>query len=377
MTKDTKMKKVAVALSGGVDSSVAAAFLKNQGYEVVGVHLICYDEKVSYCRAKKDREDAVRVATVLDIPIRILDYREEYKRKVIDSFVAEYARNRTPNPDVLCNKEIKFGMLLDNVLQEIKADYLATGHYARISKDGGLLKGVDPKKDQSYFLYTLKRDQLKNILFPVGGLHKNKVRDRAKTFALPTATKKDSQGICFMGRVNISEFLKEKIKVPHGLVVDVEGNIIGEHQGLPFYTIGQRHGFTVTRYVGEPLYVIDKDAHSNTLVVGRRSELIVRAFEVSDVTWIEDVHLPMRCQVRIRHLGHLMKCRLIKTDISGQLSVILEHDACGVSPGQAAVFYDDERVLGGGIIGTFQLSQNTSNLRLHTRVLGSSIGTGS
>lgn len=358
MSKDKK--KVVVALSGGVDSSVAAALLKKSGYKVMGTHLICYDEDVPYCTAKKDREDAIRVAKILNIPLKIYDFRDGYKKLVIDYFIREYKANRTPNPDVMCNKKIKFGLLLDKVLSELKAAFLATGHYARITKDFRLLKGVDPNKDQSYFLYTLTLNQLKHILFPIGGLLKPEVRKLAKKFGLPTAEKKASQGICFMGKVDVREFLKVRIKSIPGPVIDLRGKVIGEHRGLPFYTVGQRHGFTITRYMGEPLYAIDKDMKANALVVGPKDKLKVKKFKVSDAHWITSERYQDNCAVRIRHLGELLGCemRCRKGDVGdrklevgrGICEVRLDKSAWGVASGQSAVFYKGEEVLGGGII---------------------------
>lgn len=346
-----KKTKVAVALSGGVDSSVAATLLKNNGYDAVGVHLVCYDEDVPYCTARKDREDVVRVANLLDIPLKIYDFRRQYKERVINYFIREYKKNRTPNPDVMCNMEIKFGLLLDSVLKDLKVDYLATGHYARITDDSRLLRGVDPNKDQSYFLYTLTKDKLEHVLFPIGHLLKKDVRKIAKRFNLPTAEKKDSQGICFIGKVDVTEFLKEKIKPNPGPVVSLDRKTIGEHQGLSFYTIGQRHGFNISRFVGKPLYVVGKDVKTNTLIVGSRRVLAVKRFIVSDVHWINEV--AKKCEVRIRHLGKLLKCEVESGELEGgakMWEVRLDDVVWGVAPGQSSVFYKGEEVLGGGII---------------------------
>ena len=374
--------KVAVGISGGVDSAVAATLLKKQGYEVTGIHLYCYDEG-PYCTAPEDRKMAVRVAKHLGIPLLVWDLRKEYKRKVIRYFFNEYRAGRTPNPDVMCNREIKFGIFLERALKELKVDYIATGHYARIvdslqltahskSKDGVvgsamscklrtkdvehryyLLRGLDETKDQSYFLYTLTQKQLGHILFPIGDYMKKEVRKMAKKWKIPSADRPDSQGICFIGPVPISKFLREKLPVRKGLVVNTKGEIVGEHDGVWFFTEGQRHGFKVFKSSGLPLYVVGKDVLSNTLVVGRGEDSKVCQFMVEKPHWIGELEdtMKMRVGVRIRHLGEIVPAKILGGEKSAdELKVVLKDPVFGVAPGQSAVFYKKSEVLGGGII---------------------------
>lgn len=348
-------QKVAVGISGGVDSAVAAALLKEQGYEVIGVHLYCYDEG-PYCTAKEDRVSAVRVAKYLGIPLIVWDLRKEYKDKVISYFFGEYKAGRTPNPDVVCNREIKFGIFLEKALKELGVDYIATGHYARIKKDRKgfhLLRGMDEKKDQSYFLYNLTEKQLEQILFPIGDYRKPAVRELAKKFKLPNYSRRDSMGVCFIGPIPISKFLRENLPIKLGAVVNIKGEVVGEHDGVWFFTEGQRHGFKVFSAQGGqglPLYVIDKDVSSNTLIVGRGEETKVKEFEVEKPNWIKSDYKVAESpglRARIRHLGELLPARFLD---GKKLRVILKESVFGVAPGQSAVFYRNEEVLGGAVI---------------------------
>ncbi|OGC77523.1 tRNA 2-thiouridine(34) synthase MnmA [candidate division WWE3 bacterium RIFOXYD1_FULL_39_9] len=347
-------KKVAIGLSGGVDSSVAAHLLKKQGYEVVGVYMQCWDTKADGCTAEADRSYAVASASHLDIKFEHLDFIDQYKSKVIDYFYTEYQNGRTPNPDVLCNKEIKFGLFYEWALKS-GFDYVATGHYARVSEENGkfsLLKGVDSTKDQSYFLYLLDSEHLARTLFPVGGYTKKEIRKIAKEAGLPTMDRPESMGICFIGEVDIKDFLKKRVPEKAGNVLSVGGEIIGTHSGAWFYTIGQRHGFQVNRYFGNPLYVVSKDVTENTLVVGEQKDVFSSKFDVENVHWIVSNPLSgdsaMPCDVRIRHLGEIHSCKIQKND-SG-VSVVLDNPVFAVAPGQSAVFYQDDVVLGGGVI---------------------------
>ena len=351
----SQKEKVAVGISGGVDSAVAAALLLRQGYEVIGVHLYCYDDSPS-CTADDDRTLAVRVAKHLGIPIKVWDLRKQYKKKVISYFFDEYKAGRTPNPDIVCNREIKFGIFLEKALSELDVDNVATGHYARIKKDRDgfrLLKGVDEKKDQSYFLYILAQGQLGHILFPIGDYKKLEVRKMAKEFDLPNSDRPDSQGICFIGPINVAEFLRERLPIVKGRVVNTKGEVIGEHDGAWFFTEGQRRGFGVFK-PGLPLYVIKKDVASNTLVVGRSQESEVKEFQVRDVHWVggrpKAKSKGQRVEVRIRHLGEITPATLELLD--SKLLAKLAKPASGVAPGQSAVFYRGDEVLGGGIIGS-------------------------
>lgn len=369
--------RVAVGLSGGVDSAVAAALLKKQGYEVIGVHLACYDEG-PYCTAPADRASAVRVAKHLEIPLLVWDLRREYKDKVIKYFFAEYKAGRTPNPDVVCNREIKFGLFMEKARREFKVDYIATGHYARIArgdkqevisnkqeainnkKDRSknlspityhLLRGLDETKDQSYFLYTLIQSQLEHILYPIGEYQKTEVRKMAKEFGLPNYSRRDSMGVCFIGPVPIAKFLRENLPSKLGPVVNTKGEIIGEHDGVWFFTEGQRHGFKIFNSPGLPLYVIGKNVTTNTLIVGRGEESKVRKFSVEKPHWInkqEEISDKQKVGVRIRHLGEIMPAT-VTLDPPATL-VTLAAPAFGIAPGQSAVFYRKEEVLGGGVI---------------------------
>ena len=266
--------KVFVGLSGGVDSSVSAALLKEHGYEVVGVFIKVWQPPFLECTWKEDRLDAMRVAAQLDIPFMTFDLEKEYKESIVDYMVAEYKAGRTPNPDVMCNKTIKFGAFLEKA-KEMGADFVATGHYAQnVEKDGEqyLLKGNDNEKDQSYFLWTLTQAQLKYILFPIGEHKKSEVRKLAEKFDLITATKKDSQGLCFIGKLDMKDFLKEFIEEKRGDVLNTDGAVIGYHDGAVYYTLGQRRGFIITQKTPEdiPYYVVAKDIEQNTITVSHK-----------------------------------------------------------------------------------------------------------
>jgi len=353
ITSGTKNKKVAIGLSGGVDSSVSAYLLKEQGYDVVGVYMHCWNPDEPGCTSSEDKKYAIETAAKLGIKIEILDFIKEYKDKVISYFYDEYSKGRTPNPDVMCNKEIKFGMFFDWAMAR-GFDYVATGHYARITNNGNtysLLKGVDPLKDQSYFLYRLNQDQLAKILFPVGGMLKTEIRRIAEEIHLPTAKRPDSTGICFIGEVDIKEFLKKQIASKTGNVVLKTGEVIGTHEGAWYYTIGQRRGFNVTKYQGTPLYIISKNVEKNELVVGVEEDLYVKEFEVEDIHWtdgktrnIDSKEGTFKCGVRIRHLGEVFDAYVDLPKIT------LDKAAFGIAPGQSAVFYDGDVLLGGAII---------------------------
>ena len=346
--KDTsKNKRVAVGLSGGVDSSVSAYLLKKQGYDVVGVYMQCWDFPEEGCASNEDKMYAVQSAAKLGIKIESLNFIKEYKERVISYFYEEYSKGRTPNPDVMCNKEIKFGLFFKWALDN-GFDYVATGHYARVEDVEGefrLLKGVDPTKDQSYFLYNLTQEQLCKVLFPIGGMLKKDIRKIAKDIDLPTANRPDSTGICFIGEVDIKKFLMKKISPKTGNVILKNGEIIGTHEGVWFYTIGQRRGFTVTKYQGNPMYVIGKDVEKNELIVGTEEETYVKEFSIENVHWIDNLGKDsFRCGVRIRHLGEIYPGDVKLPHIS------LDKPAFGVASGQSAVLYDGDVVLGGGII---------------------------
>ena len=339
------LKRVALGMSGGVDSSVSAVLLQQQGYEVVGVYLECW--KAPGCRAEEDRKDALNVALKLDIPFQVLDFKNAYKEKVVEYFFREYEAGRTPNPDVLCNKEIKFGLFYGWAMEN-GFDFVATGHYAQV-QDGALRIPKDEWKDQTYFLYRLKEEQLAHIIFPIGHLDKKEVRALAEQNGLPVANKPDSQGICFIGEINVHNFLKDRLGENPGDVVDVRGKKIGVHQGLWFYTIGQRHGFNikVDSTSIPPYYVISKDAKKNQLVVGFGAEAYQDSFEIEDVHLINSTYQISKINnllVRIRHTGKLLPC-----SVDGN-RVKLAQSIQGIAPGQSAVFYHENICLGGGVI---------------------------
>jgi len=334
------MAKVFVALSGGVDSSVAALLLKRQGYDVTGVFMRCYN--VDGC-AEQDAEDARRVAEHLSIPFYVFNFEKEYKKKVVEYMVDGYRRGITPNPDVMCNKEIKFGLFLGKAI-ELGADYIATGHYVKlvVSK---LFTARDSTKDQSYFLWTLSQDQLRYCLFPIGDYLKTEVREMARKAGLPTAEKKDSQGICFLGKVSLDDFLKNYIKPKKGPIVTTEGKKIGEHQGVYFYTIGQRQGLGIGG--GEPYYIADKDIRTNTLVVVKGSSdsaLYGKEIELTDVNFISPQYsnilknVGMSVMARVRYRQPLAPATLYKLPT---INYKLEFDSPikFIAPGQSAVFY--------------------------------------
>lgn len=341
--------RVFVGMSGGVDSSVAAALLKEGDFEVTGVHIKMWSDPEIPCNFKEDRYDAMRAAAHLGIPFKTWDLTVEYKRAVVEYMIAEYRAGRTPNPDVMCNREIKFGVFLQRGLEQ-GADFIATGHYARRLKDK-LLKGVDENKDQSYFLWTLAQKQLQHCMFPIGEYTKPEVRLMAKKLGLPNADKPDSQGICFIGEIDMVEFLKKYIPVRHGSVVTTSGKIVGEHEGLSFYTIGQRHGIEIGG--GIPYYVAEKNPKTNTLMVAEgpyNEKLFSRELIVTGVNWIscEESKLPLKCMARIRYRQPLQKCTVRK--MKHNLSVDFDEPQRAVTPGQSIVFYSGDEMLGGGVI---------------------------
>jgi len=341
-------KKVLVAMSGGVDSSVAAALLVKEGYDVTGVFMINYDDHDAHglpCYTS-DYRDAVRVAAKLGIKILKIDFVEEYKKQVLDYMFAEYEKGRTPNPDVMCNKYIKFGAWLEKA-QDLEFDYLATGHYAK-TKDGVLMQAKDTNKDQTYFLHQVTKEQLEHTLFPLGDYSKDDVRKLASKFDLPTAEKEESMGICFIGEVSMKEFLQQKLDMnPGDVVQDDTGEVIGNHDGLGFYTIGQRHGF-VQKGSDTPLFVIEKDFDENRLIVGieDNAKLYSKKISVEDMHYIsgQEPSFPLECEVRLRHRQELQKAMIEHNTIT------FETPQRAATPGQFAVLYKDGICLGGGVI---------------------------
>lgn len=341
-------KKVYVGMSGGVDSSVTAALLKEQGYNVTGVYMKNWSQDLPgfVCPWKEDYQDAKRVAVQLGIDFKLYDFETEYRQTVVDYMVAEYQAGRTPNPDIMCNQEVKFKLFLEAALAD-GADLIATGHYARI-KDGQLLTGLDDNKDQSYFLYRVTEAALRKSLMPIGELKKPEVRKLAKRLGLATADKKDSQGICFVGKVGIKEFLLHELgEQPAGPIIDQHGRTIGQHDGAIFYTIGQRHGLNVGG--GLPYYVSRKDLAANTIYVTtdlNDANLWHKEVALEDAHWINKPPVTgQNYKVRLRYRGPLIDC----TNHDNILTLSAEQR--GLAAGQSAVLYEGERVLGGGVIG--------------------------
>ncbi|HNW71807.1 MAG TPA: tRNA 2-thiouridine(34) synthase MnmA [Candidatus Paceibacterota bacterium] len=362
--KKLKNKKIVfVGMSGGVDSSVSVAILKEQGYDVVGVFIRTWHPDFLPCNEEKERLDAMRVAAFLNIPFLTFDFEDIYKKGVADYMIAEYKAGRTPNPDVMCNKEVKFGAFLKKSLS-MGADYVATGHYAiskKYSNDFNLLKGKDSTKDQVYFLWTLKQEQLSKIFFPVGNIKKTEVRKLAKKFKLPVADKKDSQGICFLGAVDLKEFLKHYIKEKGGNVVNTNGEIIGYHDGAVFHTLGERHGFTITKKNPNDgaYYIVSKNIKKNTLVVSQdknsfqedkdkknNSEFYL---EIDNLNWINEIPKANKnYQAQIRYHGEFLPCK-IELNSKTKAKVIFKKYILA-DKGQSCVIYDKDVCLGGGII---------------------------
>ena len=354
-------KKVFVGMSGGVDSSVSAALLKERGFDVTGVFIKVWQPDWMECTWREDRLDAMRVAAVLDIPFVTIDLEAEYKREVVDYMIAEYRAGRTPNPDVMCNRHVKFGGFYDWAMAQ-GADFVATGHYARVETEphgvsgARLLVGRDQGKDQSYFLWQLSAERFAKVMFPVGDMDKGETRRLARKFRLPVAEKRDSQGLCFVGKVDMKEFLGHYIESRRGDVLDEAGKVIGHHDGAVFLTMGERRGFTVTeKSPGDtPYYVVDRDIGAKTVTVSHRAPdgtLSAERFTVSLVAanWMGEVpHVGKKYAARVRHLGDLLPCSFASVSIHG---AELSFDAPVVAQaGQSVVVYDGEVCVGGGIV---------------------------
>jgi len=334
-----------VALSGGVDSSVAALLLKEAAYEVMGVHMRLRDSPDFDSQAKR----AESICRILAIPYHQLDLQKEFESRVVDYFCQEYQRGRTPNPCVACNEHIKFGLLLDKALT-LGADYLATGHYARVEhfRDGHrLLKAADTSRDQAYFLYTLTQEKLGRVLFPLGEHSRDEVKQMAKQAGLPTATK-SSQDICFISQKNYGAFLSQRFSTQPGDVVDTRGKRLGQHRGIAFYTIGQRHGLGLAS--DKPLYVIRIEPKGNRIVLGSEEELYSRKLAAHEVNWIsgKPPQEPITVTAKIRYKSKEAEAILVPRDDSVHVHFTQPQKA--IAPGQAIVFYNADEVLGGGII---------------------------
>lgn len=347
-----KKKTIFVGLSGGVDSSVSAAILKDKGYDVVGVFIRTWHPDFIKCNEEEERMDAMRVAAHLDIPFLTFDFEEEYKRGVADYMIEEYKKGRTPNPDVMCNREVKFGAFLNKALA-MGADYVATGHYAQNIKDR-LVKGKDESKDQSYFLWTLKPSQLEKIIFPVGGLEKTKVRKFAEKYKLPVAEKKDSQGICFLGDIDLKDFLKHYIKTKPGKVLNEKGEEIGIHDGVVFSTLGERHGFIITKKTpnDKRYYIVGKDIEKNILYVSNNKNLPDKNKNISifleNFNILGEIKEGKNYTAQIRYHGEFLPCQ-VKVLGKDKAEVIFKKTTI-VAGGQSIVVYDKDVVLLGGIV---------------------------
>ena len=354
-------KRVFVGMSGGVDSSLAAALLQKEGYEVTGVFIKVWQPDFLTCTWRAERLDAMRVAAHLHIPLLTWDFEQEYKRGVADYMIQEYKLGRTPNPDVMCNKEVKFGAFFKRAMKE-GADFVATGHYARVAHDKktGVYKmfaGVDKEKDQSYFLWTIGQEELSKTLFPVGGFKKTHVRKFAKNFNLPTAEKKDSQGVCFIGNLDMKDFLAHYISEKSGYVVDSNGKRIGMHRGAYFYTLGERRGFTITEKgaADSAYYVIAKDILANTITVAQGKDtnklLYSRALITLKSANFCSGKLPetgKKYTAQIRYHGEQLECTIL-TMTSESFSAKFSKPVL-VAPGQSIVLYDGLECIGGGIV---------------------------
>lgn len=358
MSSNESKGLVFVGMSGGVDSSVSAALLKEQGYEVIGVFIKVWSPDWLPCNWREERRDAMRCAAILEIPLLTLNLEKEYKEEVVDYMIREYKFGRVPNPDVMCNKAVKFGGFFNEAMK-MGADCVATGHYARTEERGSkfqLLAGKDKNKDQSYFLWTLKQEQLAKTLFPVGNIKKDEVRKIAEKFGLPTATKKDSQGLCFLGKVDVKEFLKRYITVKQGRVLDEKGKVIGTHDGAILYAVGERHGIAIENKKPDdaPYFVIKKDIEKNILVVSHNkcgAASSKKEVEIGDLNWTLG-DFPQKGKeylARVRYREELKPC-IIKSISAKKAVVVFDEPEESVSPGQSLVLYDGEVCLGGGII---------------------------
>ena len=361
-----KRKRVVLGMSGGVDSSVAAILLKEQGYDVIGVFMKNWEEKDEngVCMAEEDYKDVITVAEQLEIPYYSVNFVKEYWDKVFTYFLDEYKRGRTPNPDVMCNKEIKFRAFLDYAMK-LGADYVATGHYARIIHEevedengkrikSTMLRGVDDNKDQTYFLCQLSQEQLEKVLFPLGEYTKPQIREIAEKYNLATAKKKDSTGICFIGERDFNKFLSQYLPAKGGNIVNTQGKVLGHHNGLMYYTIGQRKGIGIGNTkegTGKPWFVVDKDLEKNELIVtqGDNSVLYSKGLIATDFNFINEVQFPLECTVKFRYRQKDTKAVINKLD-ENEYEVIFDEPQKAVTLGQIVVAYDGEVCLGGGVI---------------------------
>jgi tRNA-uridine 2-sulfurtransferase len=353
----TKKQTIAVGMSGGVDSSVSALLLKQAGYDVFGLFMKNWEESDAQgkCLASKDQEDALKICKQIGIPFYTVNFTEDYYTQVFEDLLKGIKEGHTPNPDILCNKEIKFKLFLKKALS-LGADALATGHYCQIHDTDNkkqLLKGLDPNKDQSYFVYTLHEAELEKVLFPIGGLLKPQVREIAKKYELSTFAKKDSTGICFIGKRNFQQFISQYIPMEKGPIINTEGAVVGEHCGAVYYTIGQRKGLGIGGE-GEAWFVVDKDIKKNTLIVAQGENhpaLFSTTLIANSLSWVntQPVSLPFSCTAKIRYRQADKPCVIEKID-HDHVHVRFLTPQKAVTTGQSIVFYEGSRCLGGGII---------------------------
>lgn len=345
-------KKVYVGMSGGVDSSVTVALLKEQGYAVTGVYMKNWSQDLPgmVCPWKEDYQDAKRVAVQLDIPFKMFDFEKEYRDKVVNYMIEEYESGRTPNPDIMCNQEVKFKLFLEAALED-GADMIATGHYARI-KDGQLFTGLDPSKDQSYFLCRVSEAALRKSLMPLGELTKTEVRELARKLGLATAEKKDSQGICFVGKVGIKEFLQQFVQPEPGSIIDQKGGVVGEHDGALFYTIGQRHGLSVGG--GLPYYVVGKDMIKNEVHVTtdlQDPKLWSKQVVITSPHWINSPPSPAASYtVLTRYRAAPATVESISQLGNNNWQLTITDEVRAITPGQSVALYEADRLVGSGLV---------------------------
>jgi len=355
-----------VGLSGGVDSSVSAALLKDAGYDVTGVFIKAWHPDFLPCTWQDEKRDAMRVCAALDIPFMLCDAEEAYKKDVVDYMIAEYKKGRTPNPDVMCNKYVKFGVFFDFAMAH-GADFVATGHYAQTDATAqipgrSLEISSDTEKDQTYFLWTLSSEQIAKTLFPIGHLQKSKVRKLAEKYGLHTFEKKDSQGLCFMGKVDLKEFLAHYIDTKKGKVLDDKGTVVGTHDGAVFYTIGERHGFTIDSDIktakDTPYYIVSKDLKKNTIIVSHskpeeNDDFGTRTVKLEECNFTREILIGETYAARLRYRQDYQECRFtgLTRNKNGSIEATVEFaDLQQAVPGQSVVIYDRDLCIGGGIV---------------------------